>query len=43
MQEIWKTIEEAPNYEVSTEGNIRNKTSCNYLNRNLSVQLDTNS
>lgn len=27
MQEIWKTIAEAPNYEVSTEGNVRNKTS----------------
>ena len=25
--EIWKTIAEAPNYEISTKGNVRNKTS----------------
>lgn len=25
MTEIWKTIEDAPNYEVSNLGNIRNK------------------
>ena len=24
--EIWKTIVEAPNYEISTKGNVRNKT-----------------
>lgn len=26
MQEIWKIIEEAPSYEISSEGNVRNKT-----------------
>ena len=26
MEEIWKTIEEFPNYEVSNMGQIRNKT-----------------
>lgn len=26
MEEIWKTIEDFPNYEVSTFGNIKNKT-----------------
>ena len=25
--EIWKTIAEAPNYEISTKGNVRNKIS----------------
>ena len=25
-EEIWKTIEDYPNYEVSTFGNIKNKT-----------------
>ena len=25
MTEEWKTIEEAPNYEISSYGNIRNK------------------
>lgn len=27
MNEIWKTIEEAPGYEVSSMGNVRNKKS----------------
>lgn len=31
MEEIWKTIEDYPNYEVSTFGNIKNKTTNNIL------------
>lgn len=25
MDEIWRTITEAPNYEISSEGRVRNK------------------
>lgn len=25
MEEFWRTIEEAPNYEISDMGNVRNK------------------
>lgn len=32
MNEIWKTIEEAPNYEVSNMGNVRNKKTKRVLN-----------
>ena len=34
MEEIWKTIEDYPNYEVSTFGNIKNKTT----NKQLKLQ-----
>lgn len=27
MQELWKTIEEAPGYEISSEGRVKNKKS----------------
>ena len=32
MNEIWKTIEEAPNYEVSNLGRVRNKKTQRILN-----------
>jgi hypothetical protein len=35
MEEIWKTIEDFPNYEVSIFGNIKNKTSGKLLKPSL--------
>lgn len=32
MEELWRTIEEAPNYEVSNQGRIRNKKTQRILN-----------
>lgn len=35
MEEIWKTIEEFPNYEVSSLGNVRNKKTGRILKSSL--------
>ena len=32
MEELWLTIEEAPNYEISNQGRVRNKKTQRILN-----------
>lgn len=39
MEEIWKTIEIAPNYEVSNLGRVRNRKSLSSTGKHLKARF----